>query len=116
MITKFKIFENYYDVQNYKYLNLEQLENGDLKISLNNDGITEVDDYGIDEIKFYNFFEDIQGNSDYIYFDNLGESGLGLSDAPCITDGYYIDDNAEMSNDRNDDSEIFIHYNYVTTD
>lgn len=91
-------------------------ENGDLKISLNKDGVAEVNDYGIDEIKFYNFFEDIQCNSEYMYFDNLGESGLGMSDAPCITYGYYIDDDSKITDNGNSDSEIFIYSDYAVKD
>ena len=95
-----KTYERYYndDVMHYRYLDLQLLENGDLKISLTKEGIEEANENGISEIEFYNFFDDICGNSDYQYFDNLGESGLGMSDAPCILDGYYYDDNAELLN------------------
>lgn len=111
-----KKFDRYYNgnIMYYRYLDLQLLDNGDLKITLNDDGNEKVDEDGIDEVKFYDFFEDIESNSEYKYFDNIGESGLGMSDAPCILDGYYYDDNAELI--EYERSEIYVYYDYVYKD
>lgn len=111
-----KTFERYYDdrIMHYKYLDLQILEDGNLKISLNEDGIEEAKENGIDEVKFYLFFEDIEGNSDYKYFDILSESGLGMSEAPCIVDGFYYGDDGEPS--IYEDSEIYVYYDYYKND
>lgn len=111
-----KTYERYYndEIMHYRYLNLQLVENGNLKISLNDEGTEKAQEDGIDEVEFYEFFEDVEGNSDYKYFDNLGESGLGMSDAPCIVDGYYYGDDGETS--LYEDSEIFMYYDYYKKD
>lgn len=111
-----KTYERYYndEIMHYRYLDLQLLENGNLKISLTDDGIEEAKENGIDEVKFYNFFEDIEGNSDYKYFDILSESGLGMSEAPCIVDGFYYDDDGGPS--IYEDSVIYVYYDYVYKD
>ena len=111
-----KTYERYYndEIMHYRYLDLQLLEDGNLKISLTDDGIEEAQDNGIDEVKFYLFFEDIEGNSEYKYFDILSESGLGMSEAPCIIDGIYYDDNDYPS--IYEDSEIYVYYDYYRKD
>lgn len=117
MMRHIKLFENFDDdIRHFRYLDLEILENGDLKISLNATGEQEVDDEGMTEDDFYNYFDDIRANSEYNYFENLSDVELGMSDAPCITYAYYYDDDGEFTNNGNEQySEVYWYPNYVTT-
>lgn len=111
MITKFRLFENEGDGKfeyQGRYLNLQKLDTGNLKIILTDDGREEMEE-GKDD--FSDLFDDIRSNSDYLYWESIGDAGLGMSDAPCITDGYYFDDNGDLT--EGDDSEIFWFPNYM---
>lgn len=66
-------------------------------------------------VDFVDFFEQIRCNSDFIYFDDIGEAGFGLTSAPGITDGYYYDDNGELIYE-NIYSEVYWYPNYMITD
>lgn len=116
MITKFKIFEKIDNegtlVSDGRYLNLEKLDNGDLKIILTPDGREEIEDSG--EVNFDDLFEDIRCNSDYLYWESMSDAELGMSDAPCITDGYYFEDNGDLL--TYDDSELFYYPDYMIKD
>lgn len=90
---KFLDYINIY--QSFRYLDFEILENGNLKIILNDEGKEEVNDYGIDEHKFSEYFEDIQGNSEYWYFNNISDLGI-MSEAPAIIHGIDIEDNGDF--------------------
>jgi len=118
MITKFKIFENFRpDIYHGRYLNLEKLENGNLKITINYDGKIEVETYGIDWDRFSDYFEDIRCNSDYNYFSDLGDAGLGMTNSPGITDGYNYDDEGEFTDENNEEnSDIYFYPNYMIKD
>ena len=117
MITKFKLFENYDDVHHSKYLDLEKLKNGNLKIILTSKGKKEVEEEGIDDTNFDEYFEDIRCNSDYEYFINLDDAGLGMSDAPYITYGYNYDDDGNYTDEDNEEnSDIYWYPNYMLTD
>jgi len=108
-----KTFETFFDndIEHYRYLDLEHLENGDLKIILNSEGLIEAkeanEDGKFNESEFYNFFEDIESNSEYMYFQDMSVVGIGMSEAPCVTNGYYYDDNGVTDDDYSDDSEIY---------
>jgi hypothetical protein len=115
-----KKFESFYDVEveHYRYIDLEHLENGNLKIILNDDGITESeDDYDFNESNFFNYFEDIETNSEYMYFQDMSQVGVGMTEAPCITFGYYLGDDGKITdNDYSEYSEIFYYTNYMIKD
>jgi len=115
-----KQFEGYNgDVEHYRYIDLERMENGDLKISLNEDGIENAkDDGGITEDSFGDdYFDDVQGNSDWLYFDDMSNYDLGMSSSPCITDGFYFNKHNRLTDKKNfRDSEIFWYPNYMIYD
>lgn len=113
-----KTYENFWDVYvpSGNYLDMEILENGDLKISLTDEGKEEVEDNGIDFYKFYDLFDDIRGNSDFMFFEDLSDAGLVMTNAPGITDGYYFDDNGDITDKEHDDSVIYWYPNYVISD
>ncbi len=83
---------------NFRYITLEELSNG-LQISLNAAGIELVKELKEDgKYEFdiwYELFEDVHGNSEYIFHNDMGESGFGLTNAEGITDGYFISDNGD---------------------
>lgn len=110
-----KNFESYYSdvILHFKYLDLQILENGDMKIYLNDEG-KEYSEDGFNEFDFYDMFDDIRANSDYTYVSDLSEVGLGMSNAPCILYGYSIDDDANYA--PFDDSEIYIYSDYIYKD
>ena len=94
-----KLFENFWgnhsDWMKYTYLDLEILENGDMKIILNENGKEETED-GLDEDMNYDLFDDIRANSELLYFSDMSDTGFGMSSAPCITDGYYVGDDGDL--------------------
>jgi hypothetical protein len=61
-------------------------------------------------------FEDIRSNSDWLYHEDMGNAGFGLTSAPGFTDGYYYDDNGEFTDKGNKDSNIYWYPNYMITD
>jgi len=114
MITRFKIFENYSEVEEYHLLKLEIMENGDLKISLTEDGKEEAED-GIDYNKFYDYWDDIQGNSEWLYASDLGDLNIGLmTSAPGVVDGINYVDPGEY--EIYDDSNIYWYSSYEIKD
>jgi hypothetical protein len=128
-IKKFNEFINEYfiigddneyhgELERWKFLNLEKTENG-LWIYLNKNGKKENEEEdNLNYDKFWDYFEDIDGNSDWLYFDDLGKAGFGLTSAPGFTVGYYYDDNGELTNrdNGNTDSDIYYYDNYMITD
>lgn len=109
----FKINENTAsNIDEYMYVIMEVLPNG-LKLSLTQEGKDKANEDGISENDFSDYFEDIQGNSEYMYFPNLGDAGLGLSEAPCITHGYYYNDNGELIDEGHNDSKVYYYSNYM---
>lgn len=83
---------------NFRYITLEELNNG-LKVSLNEEGVElvkELKDEGKSDYEiWYELFEDVRANSEYIFHDDIGESGFGLTDSEGITDGYFYSDNGD---------------------
>ena len=115
-----KKFESFYNnnVEHYKYLDLELLKNGDLKISLTEDGIKNAK--GDNGISFSNFgtdyFDDIQGNSSWMYFDDMSDYELGMTESPCITDEYYFDENYKVTDEETwEISQLYWYPNYMIT-
>jgi hypothetical protein len=86
--------------EHYRYLTIQKVKNG-LLIILNEEGVEELNDIISDNITSNNpksdtdiwleLFEDVQGNSEYIFHSDMGESGFGMTSAEGITDGYYYE-------------------------
>ena len=98
------------------YLDLEILPNG-LWIHLNEDGkLKNEEDDDLTQQNFWDYFEDIEGNSDWKYIDDMGEAGFGLTQAPGIIQGYYIDDNSKLTDDEDENSKVYYYDNYMIND
>jgi hypothetical protein len=80
--------------EHYRYVTIQKV-NGGLKISLNEEGIEEIKDLKDDDKSdldiWAELFEDVQGNSEYIFHSDMGNSGFGLTNAEGITYGYYYE-------------------------
>jgi len=112
----FQLNEMYMSKHNGRYLEVEQIENGDLKITLTSDGKQEAYDEGLTIFNFSDFFDDIRANSELYFLEDLSEYELGMSSAPAITDGYYYDDDGKFTDEDHEDSEIFIYGDYMIKD
>jgi len=116
-IKKFEGFWNKHtDRIEYEYLRMDIIENGNMKLSLTDEGKEKVKEDGINYENFIDYFDDIRANSEYVYWESIGDAGLAMSDAPCITDGYYFDDDGIFTDEKHDDSEIFWYPDYVVKD
>jgi len=124
MITKFNKFtlnetmisHDTNELHSGSYLSLERLENGNLKISLTNEGKVKVEDDGIEDTEFWDYFEDITANSGLLFFGNVSELEF-MTEAPGITIGYYYDDNGDYTDEGNEDwSEVFYYSDYAIRD
>lgn len=80
-----------------RYLTLSKLANV-LKISLTDEGKEKIDEDGLTEQNFDEYFEDIMANSGYRFYFNLGEAGFGLTSAPGFTENYDEEDNTDDFN------------------
>lgn len=116
-IKQFESFHYSDGIEEYRYLNLEQLDNGDLKISLTDEGRELIDDFGgISEDNFDDFFEDIRGNSEWLYVSDMSDFDLGMTNAPCILDGYYFNRHGKLTDKKHKDSELYWYSNYMVSD
>ena len=120
-ITNFDTFinERYEKGNNAKnifsgnYVTLTVMPNG-LKLVLTKEGADEMMSMSYADIKtdqFYDLFEDIAVNSAFDYHENLGDAGLGMTDAPGFTYEYSIGDDGEYV--ENEESEIYIFNDYA---
>ena len=96
----------------FRYLVLTPSNNG-LTISLTDDGIEKTREDDITEQNFSDYFEDVQGNSEYMYFE---QSPIGLTEAPVITSGFYYEDDGNITDNNNPDSEVYWYSNYMVKD
>jgi len=96
----------------FQYLDIEKVSNG-LWLYIN-EGTEEYED--LTEMTFSDIFDDVQGNSEYMYFFDVGEAGFGLTSAPGITDGYYYGDDGELTEGEHTDSELYYYPDYAVTD
>jgi len=71
----------------FEYLRLVPHKNG-LEIFLTKEGKEKVKEDGITFANAWEYFEDIEGNSEYKYHVSMGDSGFGMTEAEGITDGY----------------------------
>ncbi len=98
-----------------RYVRIEPMKNG-LKVSLTEEGIEEAKEKGSTEMGFWDLFEDIEVNSEWKYIYNIGEVGLGMSNAPAFIFGYNIDDLGVITDEGRDDSELYYYDNYMIKD
>ena len=111
------------NTEDYRFLSLTVEESG-LKITLNKDGYEEIDQYHTDHegsIRWgaiYELFDDIRGNSEYAYFDDLGSAEIkglaALTSAPAIINGYNITNDGYF--ELIDDSVVYWYPNYMIND
>jgi hypothetical protein len=97
-----------------KYLTLEKFENF-LKIYLTDEGKEKASEDGLSCDNFWDFFEDIQVNSEFTYIDNLGEVGFGLTEAPGFLYGYSLNDNGKYEEDFSG-AEVYYDNDYMIKD
>ena len=95
----------------FRYLKLIPTDNG-LEIKLTKEGEEKVKEDGLTYDNAPEYFEDVQGNSEYIYHDDLGESGLGLTSAEGITDGYNFESPGEFLTDHPESAKVYWFPNY----
>lgn len=93
-----------------RYVNIKVMPNKNLKLTLTDEGKTEIEDIQSQyadrpeanmawyESEFGGLFDDIRGNSEYTYVPDLGDEGMGLTNAPGIIMGN-MDDNGEWEPD-----------------
>ena len=101
-------------VHSGRYLTLTTNGN-QLKISLTDEGKKWVKEEG--PITYQNFddlFDDVRGNSELIFFPDLGDAYLGMTSAPGITDGYYYSDDGEMESHKN--ARLWYYNDYAIKD
>lgn len=103
--------------RSFRYLTIEEFKNG-LQISLNEEGIElvkELKEDGKSEFDiWYELFEDVRGNSEYIFHDDMGESGFGMTSAEGITDGYYNSDSGDgYETDYPESAKVYWFPNYM---
>lgn len=67
------------------------------------------DDQGDD--CFYEIFEDIRANSELVYFSNLSDAGLGMSEANGIAYAYDMNDEGEY--EETSESKLWYYGNYA---
>jgi len=102
----------------YKYLTLQKVKDG-LKLSIDDEGIellTELKDDGkSDSDIYFELFENIHGNSEYIFHNDIGDSGFGLTNVEGITDGYYYEgERGEMyKTDYPESAKVYWFPNYM---
>lgn len=80
--------------EHYRYLTIQKVKGG-LQVSLNEDGVElvkELKEEGQSDWDIWSeLFESVQGNSEYIFHLDMGDSGFGLTSAEGITDGYHYE-------------------------
>jgi hypothetical protein len=98
-----------------EYLTLEVEKSGNLIISLTDEGKEWVKENGpVTYDNFHDLFEDIQGNSELMYFQNLGDSGLGMTEAPGFTQGMYYGEDYELR--APEDANLWWYPDYMIID
>ncbi len=98
--------------QEFEYIKLVPKEHG-LEVQLTKEGIQKIKEDGITYQNADEYFEDIQGNSEFIYHNNLGDSGLGMTEAEGITDGYYFGDEGGYKTDHPDSAKLYYFNDYA---
>jgi len=101
------------ETRRFRYLDITFYPNR-IKLTLNEDGHEFAEENGLTWENFDQLFDDIQGNSELMYVENAGQVGLGITDAPAITDGYYYGDEGEMV--PNIDAAVYYDNDYMLRD
>lgn len=96
-----------------RYVNLNILPNGNLEISLTEEGKTEIEEY--DNIFFEDLIDDIRANSNWLYVDPLSNVGIA-SDAPAMIFNYDMTDEGRIIVNVYDDGEVFYYNDYTFKD
>ena len=102
-----------------RYLELIPQKNG-LMVKLTPEGKEELEAHEVEGEQVYlgtfinDLMDDIQGNSEYRYYTNLGEAGLGMTDAPGFTDGYFYNDEGEL--ESHPDAHLYYYNDYAIKD
>lgn len=103
------------DNDHFRYINIEKLPHA-LKISLNKEGKELIEEQKEqdhpDSSIWADLFEDVQGNSEYLFHYDMGDAGFGLTSAEGITDGYHYSDNGEYETDYPESAEVYWFPNY----
>lgn len=81
------------------------------------DAIEEINDQrsigmSDDEIVAY-LFEDVAANSDLYWHTDLGDSGLGMTNASGVTKAYFLDDDGSFKEDYRNDSQVYYFNDYM---
>ena len=92
--------------QEFRYLKLIPKENG-LEVKLTKEGKAKVKEDGLTYGNADEYFEDVQGNSEYIYHNDLGQSGLGMTSGEGITDGYHYADGGEYETEFSESAKLY---------
>lgn len=114
-----KLYENYNESlypahdQAGRYITITVKENG-IVITLTPEGKTELEDIGIEENKFGDLIDDIQGNSSWRYIHDLGQGGFGLTEAQGFIYGYDLADDGEYL--ETEDSSLYYYNEYMLND
>lgn len=102
-----------------RYLDINLSENGNLIITINDEAREKINEMReeshCDDCIMHDLFDDIRGNSELIYFGDAGEVGLGMTSAPAITDGFYYNDEGDLTNEGHNDYEVYWFPNYAIT-
>lgn len=102
----------------FQHLNLKPVKGG-LQLSLTAEGkklAKEKRKSGFPDTRILSdMFDDVQGNSEYIFHPDLGEHRLGLTSAPGVTDGYYMSDDS-FDYIAHPDAHLYYYNDYAIRD
>ena len=99
---------------NFRYVTIKKYKNK-LVVELTDEGREEVKELKEDGKGDYDImpelFEDVQGNSEYVYHHDLGASGLGMTDAEGITFGVNVDEDGSYPITEDEGAKVYF-FNY----
>lgn len=114
MIKKYEQFikEEFSYNQEGAFVGVKFISNS-MELYLTNEGKEKIkEDKDLDELNFFDeYFEDIQVNSDIEFASDLGEAGLGLTEAPGFMVNYDIDDKGQHV--ETSDSKLYYYNDYM---
>lgn len=108
------------NIQRYNYLNIEKQKAG-INIMIRHEGVDQVNEWREqhpewnDDMIMSELFDDVQGNSEYLFVPDGGEAGFGLTNAPMILDGYhYVGEKGKMyDTDYPKSAHVYYFGNYM---
>jgi len=107
--------------RSFRYVNIKPTEKG-LEITLTEAGkeeVAELKEKGETDVSILSdLFEDVQGNSEYRFHLDMGESGFGLTNSPGVTDGYEISEDVygEWETQFPESAKVYWYPNYQVHD